>query len=159
LTLHRPTVRVVRLGETFNFSDLMGGSGGGGSTMDVTVDRFALTGGTVAFEGRALSEPQEWAAEQIEIEAQKGSTRRNDGTTRGTSVTAGAPSRIDIQNLRLYPIHLDAVVSVEGLDLSLARLYLPPDAPVLLNGGTVSSELKVALDAKAGVRADVTSDF
>jgi hypothetical protein len=66
---------------------------------------------------------------------------------------------IDVQHLRLYPIHLQATVTAKGLDLSLARLYLPPDAPVILDQGRVSSSLKVALDARAGVRADVTGEF
>src|SRR5262245_15103393 len=129
LALDRPTVRVGRLGEQFNFSDLIERSQPAEKPIDITIDRFTIAGGTVAFEDRALAEPRTWASENIEIQAENLSTRRADGTAHGTSVTAGAPGTIEISNLRLRPVHLDAVVVVKGLDLGLARLYLPPDAP------------------------------
>src|SRR5215831_16568713 len=89
--LEAPVVRVVRSGETFNFDDLIEKSGSDGRVLDVTVDRFVLRRGTVTLEDRALSEPQTWRSEQIEIEARNLSTRRDDGTATATSVTAGAP--------------------------------------------------------------------
>src|SRR5262245_30362205 len=154
--LEGPVVRVVRSGETFNFDDLVQSSGSGGRVLDVTVDRFVLRRGTVTLEDRALSEPQTWRSEQIEIEARNLSTRRGDGTATATSMTAGAPVKFVIRNMRLYPIHLVADVTTEGFDLSLARLYLPPDAPVNLDRGRASSTLHVTLDAKQGVSASAT---
>jgi len=154
--LEGPVVRVVRSGEAFNFDDLVESSGSGGRVLDVTVDHFVLRRGTVTLEDRALSQPQTWRSEQIEIEVRNLSTRRDDGTATATSVTAGAPVRIVMRNMRLYPIHLVAEVVTEGFDLSLARLYLPPDAPVNLDRGRASSTLHVTLDAKEGVSASAT---
>src|SRR5262249_40417817 len=118
-----------------------------------------LVGGTVRLEDRALPQERVWMSENIQVEAHDLSTRRDDGTAVGTSVTAGAPTRIEIANLRLYPIHLRATVTVQGADLSLARVYLPPDGRVTLEGGRVSSSVTVALDARTGVRADMTGQL
>jgi hypothetical protein len=160
LVLRNSTVRVVRLPTNeFNLSDLIRSSGTPGRTFDVTVDRFALVGGTVTLEDRALPEWRTWASENIVIEARNVSTRRDDGTAVGTSVTAGAPVSLEMEHLRLYPIHLQATVTVEGLDLGLARLYLPPDAPVVLDRGRASTSVKVALDARDGLRVDATGRF
>src|SRR5262249_57352747 len=71
----------------------------------------------------------------------------------------GALSRLEIEQLRLSPIHLKAKVTVTGLDLALARLYLPPDAPVLLDRGRASSVLDVTLDARDEVRADLSGEL
>jgi hypothetical protein len=157
--LRNPTVRVVRSAQGFNFSDLIQASGTTRRALDVTVDRFALLGGTVTLEDRALPEVRTWASKQIRIEAHNVSTRRDDGTAVGTSVTAGAPMRIELQNLRLYPIHLRATLTAEGVDLGLARLYLPPDARVVIDGGRATSSLTVALDASTGVRAEGTGQL
>src|SRR5437870_9626852 len=159
LVLRKPTLRVVRLAKNFNFSDLIEGSGTIEKTFDVTVDRFALVDGTIAFEDRALPERRTWTSDDIQIEAYNVSTLRDDGTVVASSVTAGAPNLVEIEQFRLYPIHLQATVTVKKLDLALARLYLPPDAQVVLDRGRVSSTLKVTVDARAGVRADLTGEF
>src|SRR5436190_2135565 len=113
----------------------------------VTVDRFALVDGTVAFEDRALPERRTWTSDDIQIEAHNVSTLRDDGTVVASSITAGAPNLVQIEQFRLYPIHLKATVTVKGLDLALARLYLPADAPVVLDRGRASSILNVTFDA------------
>jgi len=71
----------------------------------------------------------------------------------------GAPVLLEMQHVRLYPIHLEAAVTTSELDLSLARLYFPRDAAVVLERGRASSTLKVALDARAGVRANVSGSL
>ncbi len=159
LVLQKPTLRVVRLVKDFNFSDLIEGAGTTEKTFDVSVDRFTLVDGTIAFEDRALPERRTWTSDDIQIEAYNVSTLRDDGTVVASSVTAGAPNLVEIEQFRLYPIHLQATVTVKKLDLALARLYLPPDAPVVLDRGRVSSTLKVTVDARAGVRADLTGEF
>jgi uncharacterized protein involved in outer membrane biogenesis len=160
MVLSDSTVRVVRLptGE-FNFSDLIRRSGTTGRALDVTVDHFVLTGGTVSLEDRAASERRTWTSEQIMIEARNVSTRRDDGSAIGRSVTAGAPVSVEVKNLRLHPIRLQATVTAEGLDLTPARVYLPPDAPVILDRGHASLSVTVALDAHDGIRADATGQF
>jgi len=154
--LHNSTVRVVRFPDEFNLSDLIQSSGTTTPGLDVTVDRFALVGGTVTLEDRALAERRTWTSENIQIEARDISTRRDDGRAVGTSVTAGAPVSLQLEHLRLYPIHLEATVTVTGLDLALAQVYLPPNAPVVLDRGRVSTSVRVELDARAGLRADMT---
>jgi hypothetical protein len=157
--LQGSTVRVIRFAEGFNFSDLIQSSGPGGQMLDVTVDRFVVSKGTVMLEDRALSEPRTWRSENIEIEARNLSTRRDDGSAVASSITGGAPVSLEMRNIRLYPIHFGAVVTAKGIDLGLARLYFPPDAALTPARGRASSTLKVTLDARAGVRADATGEI
>jgi uncharacterized protein involved in outer membrane biogenesis len=160
LLVNGSTVRVVRLTNgDFNFSDLIQASGSTERTFDVTVDRFALERGTVTLEDRALPETRTWSSEHITIEAHNVSTLRGDGTAVGRSVTAGAPLWVEINDLRLYPIHLRAVVKLEGADLTPLRVYIPPDAAVSLVGGRASTSVAVVLDARAGLRGDATVRF
>ena len=157
--LEGPTVRIVRRADDFNVSDLFDRSGPGGVALDVTVDRFVVTRGTVTLEDRALREPRTWRSESIEIEARNLSTLRDDGRAVARSVTAGAPASLELTKVRLRPIHLEAVVKTTGLDLGLARLYFPPDAAVVLERGRASSTLEVVLDAREGVRATATGEL
>ena len=160
LVLNGSTVRVVRLpGGDFNLSDLIRASGTTERTFDVTVDRFALERGTVTLQDRALPEARTWASEHITIEAHNLSTRRSDGTAVGHSVTAGAPVSVEIKELRLYPIHLRAVVKLERADLTALRVYVPLDAPVTIMRGRASTSVAIVLDARAGLRADAAGRF
>jgi len=157
LILSDSIVRVVRLPTgDFNFSDLIRSSGASTRVLDVTVDRFAVVRGTVTLEDRAVAEPRTWASEQIAIEARNLSTRRDDGSAVARSLTAGAPVSIDVSNLRLYPIQLQATVTIAGVDLTPLRVYFPPDAPIIVERGRASSTLAVTLDARDGLRADAT---
>ena len=128
-----------------------------GEPLDLEVGRLAVRGGRVLLEDRALPEPRTWASEQLEIDAQNLSTRAGGGTARARSVTAGARVGVDLRQMRLYPIHLEGTVTTDGLDLSLAGIYLPPSSPVALAQGRLTSTVTVALDARDGLRADVTS--
>ena len=157
--LEGPTVRVVRRADDFNVSDLFDRSGPGGIALDVTVDRFVVTRGTVTLEDRALREPRTWRSESIEIEARNLSTLRDDGRAVARSVTAGALASLELTKVRLRPIHLEAVVKTTGLDLSFARLYFRPDAAVVLERGRASSTLEVVFDAREGVRATATGEL
>ena len=158
LAIRDSTVSVVRLPDgTFNFSDLVGGRPGtGGRTVDVTVEHFTLTGGKVTLEDRALPEPKTWVSDQIAIEARDLSTRGDRGSAVARSVTAGAPVAIELSNARLYPIHVQATVTTEGLDLALARVYMPAGTTVIPERGRVSTTLTAELDAREGLRADMT---
>jgi uncharacterized protein DUF748 len=154
------TVRVVRLPTgDFNFSDLIRASGATSRPLDVTVDHFALAGGTVTLEDRALAEPRTWSSEQITIEARNVSTRRDDGSASGRSLTVGAPVSLEIKNLRLYPIHLQAAITMEGADLTPLQVYVPPAAPILIARGRASTALTVTLDSREGLRVDGTGRF
>src|SRR5262245_36193810 len=159
LVIAKSTLRIVRLEKRFNFSDLFQGSETTRKRFDVTFDRFALVDGTVAFEDRALPEQRTWTSDSIQIEAHNVSTLSDEGSVVASSVTAGAPNLVQIEQFRLYPIHLKATVTVKGLDLALARLYWPPDAPVVLDRGRVSSKLDVTYDARDVVQADLTGEL
>ena len=159
LIVRKPVLRIVRLGQNFNFSDLIERSGTTEKRVDVTVDRFSMIDGTVAFEDRALPDRRTWTSEDIQIEASNVSTLRDDGTVVASSVTAGAPNFVEIERFRLYPIHLQAMVRVTGLDLALARLYLPSDAPVVPDRGRLSSTLHVVFDAREELRAALTGEL
>ncbi len=125
----------------------------------MTVDHFALAGGTVTLEDRALAEPRTWTSEQITIEARNVSTRRDDGSAIGRSLTVGAPVSLEIKNLRLYPIHLQATMTIEGADLTPLQVYFPPAAPIVIARGRASTTLTVTLDSREGLRADATGRF
>ncbi len=162
LTLQNPTVRVVRLSSNeFNLSDLVRRSGTTTADRmpDVSVDRFALVGGTVTLEDRALPGGRTWTSERITIEARNVSTLHTHGTAVASSVTGGAPVSVNVKRLRLYPIDLEASVAVEGADLALARLYLPADAPVVLDRGRVNTSVDVVLHARDGLRLDAVARF
>jgi Domain of Unknown Function (DUF748) len=160
LVLTDSTVRVIRLPTgQFNLSDLIESSGTRGRTLDVTVDRFALTGGRVTLEDQALLESRTWTSEQITIEARNVSTRGAQGSAVARSVTAGTPVSIEVTTLRLHPVHLQATVTTEGVDLTPLQVYMPPDAPIVLTRGRASTSVSVSLDARDGLRADVTGRF
>jgi hypothetical protein len=150
------TVRIVRLADAFNISDLIDRPRAPRRALEVTVDRLVVTRGTVTLEDRALAEPRTWRSEHIEIDAHNLSTRRDDGRAVARSVTVGAPVTLEMRQVRLHPIHLEAVVTTSGLDLSLARLYLPRDAAIALERGRASSTVAVTLDARTGLQASVT---
>ena len=158
LTLSEPIVRIVRLpGGAFNISDLVERSGEPRKAMDLTVERFRMERGRASLEDRALPDPKTWTSEELTIEAHEVSTRTGGGRATGSSITAGAPTSFTITNLRLHPIHMEAVAKVEGLDVTPARVYLPPDAHVRLDGGRVTATLAVVVDATDGIRANGTA--
>lgn len=153
VTLRDPTVRVIRYpSDELNLSDLVRQSGETQGMLDVTVDRFVLVNGTTTLEDRALPEHRTWRTERIAIEAHGLSTRPQYGTAVGTSVMAGTPVSVEVTRLRLYPIDLQASLSIQGLDLAMGRVYLPPDAPVVLDQGRVSTSVDVGLDVREGLR-------
>lgn len=155
LVVHDSTVRVVRREDgEFNIADMIG-PGGDGGRLDVTVDRFQLTGGTVVLEDRTLTPARVWRSEDIRITGRNVSTRRDDGEADGSTVLDGAPVTVRVEGLRLYPIHLRATVQAREVDLGVAGLYLPASVPVALDRGRLETTVSVALDARAGLRVDV----
>jgi uncharacterized protein involved in outer membrane biogenesis len=158
LAIADPTVRIVRLpSNELNISDLLGRSESTEKRFDITVDRFRVERGTATLVDLALAEPRTWMSKQMTVEAYNVSTRRGDGTAVASSVTAGAPVTVAITNLRLHPVHLDATATLQGLDLTPARVYFPPDAPFLIDRGRMTTTVTLTLDARDGVRADATA--
>jgi Domain of Unknown Function (DUF748) len=156
--LRDPTVRVIRYpGDEFNLSDLVRQSGEAHRILEVTVDRFVLVNGTTTLEDRALPEPRTWRSESIAVEALNLSSRPQYGTAVATSVTGGAPVSVRVERLRLYPIDLEAMLTIDGLDLAMGRVYFPTSMPVLLDGGRGTTSVRVTLDAREGLRLDATA--
>ena len=155
LTLDGSAVRVVRYSQgDFNISDLMPKKSGGGSTFDVTVTEFALTRGTVLLEDRMLNPARAWKSEDLTIHAHNVSTLRNDGTGEATSTINGSPVSVEVAELRLKPVHVRALVKARNVDVAMARVYLPPDAPVTLDRGRLDLTVTAVNDARDGVRLD-----
>ena len=156
LTIADSTVNVVRTGpQEFNISDLVARSGKtSGRPLDVTLDRFVVTRGTVTLEDRVLSPQRTWRSERIEIDARDLSTRRGGGAATGSSVTAGSPVTLTMTNVRLYPIHFQASMNVANLDLALARLYTPPDAQLTVDRGRLGAAIALRMDAREGMHVD-----
>jgi hypothetical protein len=158
LAIDGSTVRVVRYGDgEFNISHLMPrkpGGGGGGVALDVTVDEFTLTRGTVLLEDRSLSSWQTWRSDDLRFRARNLSTRRDDGTAEATSTINGSPVSVRIEQLRLKPIHLRAVVNARDIDVAMARVYLPAESPVTLQQGRMDLTVTVVNDARTGVHVN-----
>ncbi len=159
LAVRDSTVRVVRLSaHEFNIDDIIDrhrGRPSSGRRLDVTVDRFELSDSTVVLEDRSLEPDRTWKSENIRITARNVSTRRDDGEVEGSTTVDGSPVSLAMERLRLYPVHFEAVIRARQVDLAVARLYLPADAPVVLDHGRLDTTVKVALDARGGLQADV----
>jgi hypothetical protein len=154
LTLEGSAVRVVRYSQgDFNISALMP-KGGGGGALDVTVTEFALTRGSVVLEDRMLNPARTWRSDDLTIRAHNVSTRRDDGTGEATSTINGSPVSVRVEQLRLKPVHLRAVVQAKNVDVAMARVYLPPDAPVTLDRGRLDLNVTAVNDAREGLRLD-----
>jgi hypothetical protein len=152
LVVERSSVRIVRLAANrFNISDLLDRPRRRG-LVGVTVDRLLVTDGTVLLEDRTLAPPRTWTSERITLDARDLSTARAAGSAEGSTVVAGAPVHVRVEDLRLAPIHVRAHVTVANLDLGLLRLYLPGDAAVLPDRGRLAAGVTVVHDARDGTR-------
>jgi hypothetical protein len=155
LAVKDSTVRVVRFEDgSFNISDLIGGRESGGRMLDVTVDRFTLADGTVLLEDRGVSPRRVWKSEDLTIVARNVSTRRGDGEAEASSTIDGAPVSVHVEQLRLVPVHLRAVIRAQQVDLAVARVYIPTNVPVTLDRGRLDTTVTVALDAHDGLHVD-----
>jgi uncharacterized protein involved in outer membrane biogenesis len=152
VVVERSSVRIVRLGPNrFNISDLLERPSRR-SPLGVTIDHLRVVDGTVVLEDRTLRPARTWTSEHVAIDARNLSTVRGDGTATGSTVVAGAPVHVTVDDLRLSPIHLRAHVTMASVDLGLLRLYLPGDAPVLPRGGVLAAGVTIVHDAREGTR-------
>jgi len=111
VTLTAPRVRIVRSGRgVLNISDLLDRpSQPTGRIVAFTLDRFAVTGGTIFFEDRTLTPPRAWRAEGLTIEATSLSTMSPQprGTARLSTTVAGAPLAIEASGVALVSLQGD----------------------------------------------------
>jgi hypothetical protein len=151
LVVERSSVRIVRFaGNRFNISDLLERPRRPPSGIGLTIDRMRVAAGTVTLEDRTLRPARTWKSERISIEARNLSTTRGDGTANGSTIVAGSPVNVHVEDLRLVPVHVRAHVTVGNVDLALLRLYLPGNAQVLPERGTLTAGVTVVHDAREG---------
>jgi uncharacterized protein DUF748 len=149
--LTNPRVRVVRVGpDRFNISDLLEPRKPSRGVA-ITVDHFAVHGGSLAVEDRVLTPALTWHAESIEVEAHDLTTSGRRGTVVASTTLAGALVTVRVRDLQLLPVHLHADVNIRDLDLTLADLYLPPDAVVEVESGLLSAALGIDHDDRDGL--------
>ncbi|MEX2221340.1 MAG: DUF748 domain-containing protein [Candidatus Rokuibacteriota bacterium] len=157
ITLANPRVRVVRTERgVLNVSDLLRPGPPRERTAAVTVDRLALTGGSVTFEDRTLTPPRAWRADALAVETAQLSTVNPEPRGRGrlTTTLAGAPLVVELSDVRLAPLHGRARLTLRDMDATLANLYLPPDTAVVLERAVVGAALTATADAEDGLRLD-----
>ena len=151
LLIERSSVRIVRFaGNRFNISDLLERPRRPPSGIGLTIDHMRVAEGTVTLEDRTLRPARTWKSERIGIEARNLSTTRGDGTANGSTIVAGSPVHVHVEDLRLVPVHVRAHVTVGNVDLALLRLYLPGNAQVLPEGGTLTAGVTIVHDARDG---------
>ena len=157
VVLTAPRVHIVRTGHgELNISDLLGRSSSTSGPLPITLDRLALTGGTILFEDRTLSPPRTWKAEAITVDATALSTVSPEprGRLRLTSTVAGAPFSVDASDVRLHPLAGRARVALRDVDATLANLYLPSDPLIVLDKAVVGAAVDAVLDLEGGVGLD-----
>ncbi|HEY7038027.1 MAG TPA: DUF748 domain-containing protein, partial [Methylomirabilota bacterium] len=157
VTLTAPHVRIVRTARgVLNIADLLERPAATGPAAPFTLDRLAVTGGTILFEDRTLSPPRAWRAETLTVEATSLSTMTTApvGAARLTATVAGAPLAIEASGVALTPLQGRARVTLRDVDATMANLYLPADTAVVLDRATVGAALDVSRDAEGGVGLD-----
>ena len=83
------------------------------------------------------------------------STLDRKGTAIAFTTVAGALVSVRVEELQLAPVHLRAFVNVRDLDLALAAVYLPGDAPLKIERGVLDAAYTIVHDARDGVTMDV----
>jgi hypothetical protein len=162
VTVDAPSVRIVRTGpREFNVSDLIRAkkSEARPTRLRLTIERFQLRGGAVVVEDRTVT-PARTTRIDATARLRDASTLadRSPGSATLEATIDGAPLTVIVDDLRLAPAHLRAVVKAERLPVALASLALPPDSPLGRPGGSLTLDATVAHDATTGtlVTADAT---
>jgi len=155
LALTAPHLRIVRLGPNrYNISDLLGQGQQSGGALDVSIDHFTISGGWVELEDRVLKPARTWRSEGIQLDARHLSTLDRQGTAIAFTTFAGALVNLRVEELQLAPVHLRAFLNVRDLDLALAAVYLPGDAPLKIERGVLDAAFTIVHDAKDGATID-----
>ncbi len=160
--LQAPTLRIVRSGPTeFNISDLLERESAGGAALAVTLERFALRGGTVAIEDRTLAPAHAWRVEAVTLEVRGVSTlpEAPPGVVTLGAVAAGSPISLWVGGVRLAPLRFHATVIAREIDASLAALYLPPGSPLSPARGKLDVSATLEQQAAAGLRVSLDAVF
>jgi hypothetical protein len=120
----------------------------------VTVGRVRVAADRLTLHERAAAPPRLWIGENVVLEAQDLSSRRDHaqgvGTVRAT--VAGASVAAFVTQIRLAPLELNATANLRNVDLALVRLYLPPRAAVRRASGQANVSLNIAHTEAGGTR-------
>jgi len=125
-----------------------------GTPAAVRVGRLTLSGGTVVLEDRAVAPARTWRVEGLAIDGAGLSTSAPDGTLQLAATAGGAPVSVELTRLRLAPFSAQAHVDAQGVDVTFARLFVPADAPVVLDRARVTTRLAAAMDGSTSARIE-----
>lgn len=152
LVLTNGDVRIVRVGpDRFNISDIIERPRQPSGGFTLTLDHFAVKGGSIVLEDRVLTPTRTWRSENIALEARNVTTSERTGTAVGSTTVAGALVTVRVSDLQLFPIHLHSEVNIRDLDLTLVDLYMPPDSPAEVESGVAHTGVTIDLDARDGL--------
>jgi hypothetical protein len=120
----------------------------------VDLGRLAVDGGAVVLEDTRLEPVRRWRVDGVALEARDLSSAREapPGVAMARAATSGARLEVWVANVRLAPLELNATAIVRNVDLSLVRLYLPPELPVRPERGVVNATVRVEHDGRRGTR-------
>ena len=154
VTVDAPALRIVRTGpREFNVSDLLGAktSEARPTRLRLTIERFELRGGAVVVEDRTAT-PARTTRIHATVRLRDASTLadRPAGSATLEATIDGAPLTVTVDDLRLAPVHLRAIVKAERIPAALASLALPPEGPIGPPGGTLGVSATIAHDAATG---------
>jgi Domain of Unknown Function (DUF748) len=162
-TVQAVSLRIVRTGPNeYNVSDLLGRrEARAGRPPAVTIDRFDLLGASIVVEDRTLTPPRTWRVDPLEVHAHDASTVAGapPGEATLAAVAAGAPIVLSLTDLRLAPLALRGVLTIQNVDASLVAVYLPPASPISPTRGTLTVSASIEHDATAGSRVGVDAAF
>ena len=97
-----------------------------------------------------LKPARTWRSADIRLDARNLTTLARTGTAIGFTTFAGALVNLRLEEVQLGPVHLRALLNVRDLDLALAAVYLPGDAPLKIERGVLDAAYTITHDAKDG---------
>ena len=144
--------------DRFNVSDIVAriAARPDAAPLELVVDTLSVDGARVRLEDRVVEPSRTWVLADLALEAHDVATVAvaARGRVSATFVLAGAPGVLEVQDLVLRPPQARATLKLDGLDLSGLGAYFPPDAPVGLAGGRLTTMLTAHYDADGAVRVD-----
>ena len=150
-------LRIVRTerGE-LNIADLLRRPPSTEAPPAVNIDRLSLTAGALTVEDRAVATARTWRAEAITVEASALSTvdAAPRGALRLAAAVAGAPLSVELTELGLVPLRARARVALKSVDVAVAQIAAPAEAPLVLDRAALTADLTAALEAGGAFRLD-----
>lgn len=122
----------------------------------VTVGTARLASERLMLEERARAPVRTWDVRNLIVDAKSLSSRRDvvQGVATLQAAVAGASVSAWVTNARLDPLELHATTVLRNVDLALAQLYLPPQAPIDAIRGSVNATIDVDHSVAAGTRVN-----